>query len=89
MKVWILKIIEEELHDQFDGLGGPVELEIFKAIFILKEKSINTLNKILDSKKFLQIEIGGLLDEQKQELIKNGYVRNNDFIYSLYEEEVI
>lgn len=89
MKVWVLKIIAEELHDQFDGLGGEVEVEAFKAIFILKDNSTKTLNKVLDSKKFYQIEIGGLLDEQKQELIKNGYVRNNDFIYSLYEEEVI
>lgn len=35
MKVWVLKITEEGLHDQYDVLGGPVEVETFKAIFIL------------------------------------------------------
>lgn len=89
MKVWVLKITEEELHDQFDGLGGPVEVEAFKAIFISKENSIKTLNKVLDSEAFYQIELGGLLDEQKQELIEYGYVRNNGIIYSLYQKEVI
>lgn len=89
MKVWVLKITEEELHDQFDGLGGSVEVEVFRGIFLLKNKKLKTLNKILNSDKFLQINIGGLLDEEKQELIKNGCVRNHDIVYSLYEEEVI
>ncbi len=28
MKVWVLKITEEGLHDQYDVLGGPVVVVI-------------------------------------------------------------
>ena len=89
IKVWVLKITEEELHDQYDCLGGPTDIEVFKGIFLLKNKNLKTLNNILHSDEFLQINIGGLLDGQKQELIEYGYVRNNSIMYSLYQKEVI